>query len=120
VTWGVADYKRFVLAYLDDTHLARVAVIGHSFGGRIAIMLAADHPDRVGKMVLANSAGLRAPVTFKQAARNVAARSMRGVLGKLGLNRFKRACEHGYNRHYASQDYLNAGNLRKHSWMSSR
>lgn len=113
VTWDITDYKRFVLAYLDDTPLDRVAVIGHSFGGRIALVLAAEHPERVSKMVLANSAGLRSPVTLKRAARNVMARSVRGALGTLGLESVRARLQERYNQRYASTDYLNAGNLRE-------
>jgi pimeloyl-ACP methyl ester carboxylesterase len=112
-TWGVTDYMQLVLAYLDETGLSRVALIGHSFGGRIALMLAAEHPDRVSKMVLANSAGLRTPVTIKQMTRNFMARSVRGALGKLGLESLQARLRERYNRRYGSEDFLNAGDLRE-------
>ena len=111
--WNVADYMRFVLAYLDEAQLKRVAVIGHSFGGRIALMLAAEYPDRISKMVLANSAGLRTPMSLKQTTRNLMARSMRGVLNKIGLESLQERLRERYNRRYASEDYLNAGTLRE-------
>lgn len=112
-TWDVAAYMRLVLAYLDENDLDRVDIIGHSFGGRIAIMLAAEHPDRVGKMVLANSAGLRTPPTLTQITRNVMARTVRGVLDKLGLDTMQSRLRERYNRRYASEDYLAAGDLRE-------
>jgi pimeloyl-ACP methyl ester carboxylesterase len=31
--WGVADYMRFVVAYLDDAGLDRVALLGHCSAG---------------------------------------------------------------------------------------
>jgi len=77
VVWGVADYARFVLAYLEEMHLDRVALLGHSFGGRISLILAAEHPERISRMVLANSAGLRKPLSLKQQARNSMARLVR-------------------------------------------
>ncbi|MBN1564015.1 MAG: alpha/beta hydrolase [Anaerolineae bacterium] len=112
-TWGVADYMRFVLAYLDSAQLDRVAVIGHSFGGRIALMLAADHPDRISKMILANSAGLVTPPTIKQMIRNGLVRAARDTLGKLGLESLQTRLRERYNQRYASEDYLNAGDLRE-------
>ena len=45
--WGAEDYASFVSAVLDEM-VDRVVVIGHSFGGRVAVHLAANHPDRVG------------------------------------------------------------------------
>jgi pimeloyl-ACP methyl ester carboxylesterase len=57
--WGVEEYAAWVVALLDRLRIGRVHVVGHSNGGRVAIALAADHPDRVGRLVLADSAGIR-------------------------------------------------------------
>lgn len=38
--------------YIAEQHLNRPAVIGHSMGGTIAMMLAARHPDSVGKLMV--------------------------------------------------------------------
>ncbi len=111
--WGVADYVTFVLAYLEDAALTRVAVLGHSFGGRVAMMLAADHPQRVTKMVLANSAGLRTPPTFSQQVRRVAARTARETLNAVGLRGLRARLQASYNDRYGSEDYRNAGRLRE-------
>lgn len=112
-TWSVADYMHFVIAFLDALDLGQVAVIGHSFGGRIALMLAAEHPDRVSKMVLANSAGLRTPPTVAQLLRGFAAKTVRATLDTLGLSALRERLQANYNQRYASEDYLNAGALRE-------
>ena len=49
--------------------LERVDLAGHSFGGRVCLMLGADHPQRVGKMLLFNAAGLRPRQSFPARAR---------------------------------------------------
>jgi pimeloyl-ACP methyl ester carboxylesterase len=41
-----------VLRFLNALNLARVEVIGHSMGGIVAYLLAADHPQRVSRLVL--------------------------------------------------------------------
>lgn len=111
-TWGVADYMRFTLAYLDTHDLDRIHLIGHSFGGRIGLMLAAEHPDRVIKMVLADSAGLRTPPSTSQRLRQFAARTTRGTLSLFGLSALRQRLQDRYNQRYASEDYLTAGPLR--------
>ena len=93
---------RFVIAFLDELALEQVAIIGHSFGGRIALVLAAEHPDRVSKMVLANSAGLRTPPTFTQMMRGFAAKSVRTVLDTLGLDAVRERLQTNYNERYGS------------------
>jgi len=42
-----------VVALLDGLDLARVAVLGHSIGGNIAMLFAAAHPERVSSLVVA-------------------------------------------------------------------
>lgn len=57
--WGVDEYARWVIALLDRLGVERCDLIGHSNGGRIALALAATHPNRVHRMVLTGSAGIR-------------------------------------------------------------
>ncbi|MCZ7540754.1 MAG: alpha/beta hydrolase [Anaerolineae bacterium] len=113
IPWGVADYMHFVLAYLDASDLPRVALLGHSFGGRIGLVLAAQHPQRISKMVLANSAGLRTPLSLAQRTRSVLARAAREMLDRARLTSARERLQAYYNRRYASEDYLSAGPLRE-------
>jgi pimeloyl-ACP methyl ester carboxylesterase len=103
---------QFVVAYLNAAGLDRVSVLGHSFGGRIALVLAAEHPKRVHKMVLANSAGLRTAPGLKQRVRSFWAGIVRGTLDTLGLKTWRAQLQASYNRRFASQDFLTAGPLR--------
>jgi pimeloyl-ACP methyl ester carboxylesterase len=66
-SWGVADYARCVAGYMSQVGLAPANIVGHSFGGRLGIVLAADHPSVVNKLVLAGSAGVLNPPTARDA-----------------------------------------------------
>jgi len=59
VPWTVHDYADWTLALMDELGLARCHIVAHSFGGRVALLIAATRPERVGKMVLTGCAGLR-------------------------------------------------------------
>jgi pimeloyl-ACP methyl ester carboxylesterase len=51
--WGAADYASCIAAALDEHgSAAPVVIVGHSFGGRVAVCLAASRPDLVRGMVL--------------------------------------------------------------------
>ena len=51
--WGSPEYAEAVAAVFEASVLAeRVTVVGHSFGGRVALHLATLVPDRIGRMVL--------------------------------------------------------------------
>lgn len=55
--WAVDDYVEWVLGKFGQ--FDKFVLIGHSFGGRIAIKLAAQYPEKVEKLVLTGSAGIR-------------------------------------------------------------
>jgi pimeloyl-ACP methyl ester carboxylesterase len=62
----VANMARWVgqlTGFLDALGLERASVVGNSFGGGIGIRLAADHPDRVDRLVLMGSVGISFPIT---------------------------------------------------------
>ncbi len=48
--WGAAEYGEAVLPVCGED--GPVVLIGHSFGGKVAVVLAARHPDRVRGLVL--------------------------------------------------------------------
>jgi pimeloyl-ACP methyl ester carboxylesterase len=57
--WGADEYAAWVIALLDRLGVGRAHIVGHSNGGRVAIALAAAHPERVLRLVLTDSAGIR-------------------------------------------------------------
>src|SRR5687768_12741940 len=40
--WGIHEYADFVLHYLDYHALSQVHLVGHSFGGRLGLVLGAE------------------------------------------------------------------------------
>ncbi|HEX3050121.1 MAG TPA: alpha/beta hydrolase [Aggregatilineaceae bacterium] len=110
--WSVGDYTRFVIAYLDQAGLDRVALLGHSFGGRIGLVLAADYADRVSKMVLADSAGIKAALPLKNRIILGLWRALNGTLEIIHANGLRDRLRARFYRRFASEDYQNAGPLR--------
>jgi 2-hydroxy-6-oxo-octa-2,4-dienoate hydrolase len=52
-----------LLGFLDALELETVSLVGNSFGGAIALRLAASHPGRVDRLVLMGSVGVPFPIT---------------------------------------------------------
>jgi pimeloyl-ACP methyl ester carboxylesterase len=52
------EASRFLVEWMDEVGIERVNLIGHSMGGFISADLAADHPQRVERLVLVDAAGL--------------------------------------------------------------
>lgn len=59
IAWGVSDYKKFVMEFLNKNQLNEFYLIGHSFGGRISIKLANEENLRIKKMILCSPAGIK-------------------------------------------------------------
>ena len=103
--WGVADYTNFVLSYLDHHALDTVHLIGHSFGGRIGLVMGANHATRLNKMVLIDSAGVRTPSSRTNQLRLKSYRFALNTLGKIGLSTQADQLRAWYTGRYGSSDY---------------
>lgn len=55
--WGIGDYADIVEAFCRRLGIERPVLMGHSFGGRIAIILASRMP--VAKLILIDAAGIK-------------------------------------------------------------
>lgn len=105
VAWTVHDYARCVLAYADYHHLDSFHLFGHSFGGRIGLVLGAECPQRVRTLVLVDSAGVRPKTPFLSRARLGVYKTVRDGLTQVGLGRFSDRLRGWYNRRYGSADF---------------
>jgi pimeloyl-ACP methyl ester carboxylesterase len=111
--WSVYDYANHVIRLLDALHLEKVHLFGHSFGGRLSLILGAQHADRIVSISLANSAGVLPRKDLLLAARTTAYKSVRDSLKNIGLNTLSNNLRDWYVARYASSDYKNAGVLRE-------
>lgn len=103
--WTIYDYVAFVLAYLDHHGLERVYLFGHSFGGRLGLILGADHSTRIIKMTLADAAGLRPKTPMLPQIRLKAYKGIRDGLNAVGLKSVSDSLRGWYNKRYGSTDF---------------
>ena len=57
--WDTQQYAARIVQYMDDHSLDCVNLFGHSFGGRVSLRISSAYPERVHKLVLAGSHGLK-------------------------------------------------------------
>lgn len=50
--WSVEDYSNFVLKLVQKLELSKFFLLGHSFGGRIAIKFVAKYPNKLTGLIL--------------------------------------------------------------------
>ena len=61
--YGVDTWVDQLVGFLDALELPSASLVGNSFGGAIALRMAARHPERVDRLVLMGSAGVPFPLT---------------------------------------------------------
>jgi pimeloyl-ACP methyl ester carboxylesterase len=63
ISYRVQTWADQVLGLMDTLEIPRAHLVGNSFGGAIALRIAARHPGRVAKLVLMGSMGVPFPIT---------------------------------------------------------
>ena len=99
--WGTEQYARSIAVLLDEL-VDRPILLGHSFGGRVALQLAALYPERIGGLVL-TGVPLSPPTTKSRPPigyRTVRFLHRSHLLGDKGLERAR--------QRYGSRDYRSA------------
>jgi len=97
--WGAAEYAALVARMLEADGAAPYVLLGHSFGGRIAAILAAEHPDLVAGVVFVGVPLVRLGATSKPPLAYRAARLAHRwkLLPESSMERFR--------QRYGSADY---------------
>ena len=83
--WGVKDFAACVKDLMGQLGIAPCDIIAHSFGGRVALWLAANEPQAVNRLVITGGAGIRKPQTEEQKKKSEAYKKKKEAL--LGLTR---------------------------------
>ena len=68
--WGVPEFAACTKDLMEQLGIAPCDIIAHSFGGRVALWLAANEPQLVSRLVLTGGAGLKKPQTEEQKKRS--------------------------------------------------
>ena len=81
--WGVEEYAAFVNNKIGDLELENsdLVLLGHSFGGQVAVCLASKNPKLANKLILSGAAVIRPRIRIK--------RVIFGFLAKIGKIFFK-------------------------------
>lgn len=111
--WSVDNYVGWVRDFCEKQGLSRFFLLGHSFGGRLAIKFAVKYPEKLKGLILVATAG----VTKRKSLRNF----LFLFLTKIGtgpfslsiLNQFKPLAQKVIYKLAGSRDYLFAQGLMK-------
>lgn len=109
--WELSDYVTLVRDFLDKLSIKPEAIIGHSFGGRVAIKGLAQNILPASKLILIASAG----VSDRKSAQNIFwqpfTKAFKLVFSLPGLNNFQGGLKSRFYKLIGS-DYYSAGKMK--------
>lgn len=103
--WSVQDYADFLADFLAAVGVSNPILVGHSFGCRVAVRYAAQHP--VHKMVFTGAAGIRPKRGWKWYVRTYSYKVAKVIFALPGFNRYQekvKSC-------FGSDDYRNSSGV---------
>ncbi len=108
--WGVLEYALQVREMLRQEGIASVHIVAHSFGARVALMLAAKYPELVQKMVITGGAGIKKPQSDTGRKRTARFKRYNALLNGLKALPFLRGAvdkaQQALRNRYGSADYI--------------
>lgn len=107
--WGTEEYSDLTVKIFHKLKIKQPVVIGHSFGGRVAIRLGAK--GQVKKLVLVDSAGIRPRRSMKYYLKVYTYKTLKHLLKLPGLSRFRDPVLDHFRNKTGSQDYLNSSGV---------
>ena len=117
--WGTFEYASFVAAALAGLGVQRASFIGHSFGGRLGIWLAANRPELVQSLVLIDSAGVKPLPTLKRRLRTAVFKAAKALLRLRILGRAGPALQERLAAKLGSADYRAATGVMRASMVKT-
>lgn len=108
--WSLGDYVSFVKNFLGHMGVEKPVLVGHSFGGSIAIEYASNHESGIEKLILIGSAGIRRK-SFKKMMFLVLSKTIGFVFRIPGLGRMRDFARKRFYKAIDSEDYIRSGEL---------
>lgn len=103
--YHLSDYVAFVISYLKKHKIRKVTIIGHSFGGRIGILLSSTYPSLVHELILTGVPGFKAESSGRIVLFRMIAKAGMRVFSLPGLNRFGESARALLYRAAKTSDY---------------
>ncbi|MDP4145931.1 MAG: alpha/beta hydrolase [Bacillota bacterium] len=101
--WSIYDYADFVSKFLDKLNIEDPILIGHSFGGRVSIIISSQR--KVNKIILTGSAGVKPKRSPMYYIKVYSYKAFKNILRLPILNKHREEILEKYRKKVGSSDY---------------
>ncbi len=109
--WGSAEYAQFVESFIKELQINQPILLGHSFGGKVAINLAASRQVGVKQLILIGSSGILLPKSLKVRGRIYFFKLLKFLVKLPIIKNIFAARMELYRKKYGSKDYQSASGI---------
>jgi len=110
--WNSVNYADCLFEYLLLHGIEKVSLLGHSFGGKVAMSFAAKYPNHIEKLTLIAPSGLKRKRSLREKCRLYLIRSAGKLVKLVDKYSHSRFFERHFSTKFGSKDYQNAGKMR--------
>lgn len=114
--WGVSEYTELIKKFMNELGLKDLILIGHSFGGRIAIKFAEKYPQILKALVLTGAAGIKHPPTLKQKIFYILAKIGKAVFSLPIINMLQKPAQKLLYKAAQEKDYYQAQGIMRETF----
>ena len=107
--WEVNDYVQWFKDFIEALEIKKpFFLMGHSFGGRVAIKFAAKNPEKIKALILCSSAGIKSERNLKRLLIFYFGRMGDYLFSQKPLRKFKNGARNVFYQVIRQRDYLKA------------
>lgn len=112
-SWNLDDFVSWLKKFIENINLKNFFLLGHSFGGRVAIKFSIYYPEKIKKLILISSAGIRTEKDFKTKIIFFLSKIGNSIFSPMPLNRFKDGARNFFYLFLRNKDYPKAKGIMK-------
>lgn len=116
--WGLSEYTDFVREFASREGIGRFILLGHSFGGRIAIQYASSFGESIAAVILCGAAGIARPTSVRREIVSFLARHGSSIMRASWMESFRNTARKVLYAIVGERDYYKASPVMR-SVMSS-
>jgi pimeloyl-ACP methyl ester carboxylesterase len=113
IPWSLNDFVEWLKEFTQKLNLKEFFLLGHSFGGRVAIKFSISYPEKVKKLILVSSAGIKQEWGLKEKIIFQISKIGNAIFSKNHFLRFKDGTRNLFYRIARVKDYSKAKGMMK-------